>query len=270
VEGTDTLASVTGSVTEGGDNHMLAVKNFFSFAEIPDPALHRAYNEWHQLDHRPENLALPGVAWGERWVRTPRCAAVSTTGTELAGLHYANLYWFAAPASESVAGWEDLAERAFQWGRRDDIHIVTRLLMTHVRPIAGRVSPRLQLSAEALPFRPNRGIVLSVTRVDQPRSAAAELRFGWWQRDYVPAQLERPGVAGCWTFTSLSTFAVHADLSSTPPPPSVRFVVHFLDEDPVDTFAAFDPLEPDPVESVLFHGPLEVIHPWAWDWFEAS
>lgn len=23
---------------------------------------HRRYNQWHQLDHRPENLALPGVA----------------------------------------------------------------------------------------------------------------------------------------------------------------------------------------------------------------
>ena len=42
---------------------------FFSFAALDDPGPdhHRRYNEWHQLDHRPENLALPGVAWGDRW-----------------------------------------------------------------------------------------------------------------------------------------------------------------------------------------------------------
>jgi hypothetical protein len=35
---------------------------FFSFVELTDPSQHRAYNEWHQLDHRPENLLLPGRA----------------------------------------------------------------------------------------------------------------------------------------------------------------------------------------------------------------
>ena len=27
---------------------------FFSFTEVTDPGQHRAYNEWHQLDHMPE------------------------------------------------------------------------------------------------------------------------------------------------------------------------------------------------------------------------
>ena len=26
------------------------------------PGAHRAYNEWHQLDHLPEQMAIPGVA----------------------------------------------------------------------------------------------------------------------------------------------------------------------------------------------------------------
>jgi hypothetical protein len=45
---------------------------FFSFAALDGAGLddHRRYNEWHQLDHRPENLALPGVAWGDRRART--------------------------------------------------------------------------------------------------------------------------------------------------------------------------------------------------------
>ena len=47
------------------------VAGFFSFTEITDPAEHRAYNEWHQLDHMPEQLPLDGIAYGQRWVSTP-------------------------------------------------------------------------------------------------------------------------------------------------------------------------------------------------------
>ena len=50
---------------------------FFSFPEVLDPARHRDYNAWHQLDHLPENRALRGVLHGERWVRTPACRAAS-------------------------------------------------------------------------------------------------------------------------------------------------------------------------------------------------
>ena len=46
---------------------------FFSFTEITDPAEHRSYNEWHQLDHMPEQFPLPGVVFGQRWVSTPAC-----------------------------------------------------------------------------------------------------------------------------------------------------------------------------------------------------
>ena len=48
---------------------MFSERAFFSFIELTDPDRHREYNEWHQLDHRPENLLLPGVAWGDRWAR---------------------------------------------------------------------------------------------------------------------------------------------------------------------------------------------------------
>ena len=42
---------------------------FFSFVSLGDgdPGAHRAYNRWHLYDHRPENLALDGVRWGDRW-----------------------------------------------------------------------------------------------------------------------------------------------------------------------------------------------------------
>ncbi len=33
---------------------------FFSFTEVTDPAEHRSYNEWHQLDHMPEQFPIAG------------------------------------------------------------------------------------------------------------------------------------------------------------------------------------------------------------------
>src|SRR3954447_2449949 len=108
-----------------------AGKAFFSFTEIPDGALHGRYNEWHQLDHRPENLRLPGVAWGERWGPSPDCASASTAAADrgLTNLHYLNMYWLRDPVDQSVAEWNELAERSSHWGRRDDVHLANRLLM---------------------------------------------------------------------------------------------------------------------------------------------
>jgi hypothetical protein len=250
---------------------MFAERAFFSFTSIPDPADHPAYNAWHQLDHRPENLALPGVIGGERWVHTPACAAVSTASAELAELHYVNMYWFAAPAERSVRAWEELAERSFQWGRRDDVHLARRLLMDHVRPVHGTVAPGVRLTPAALAFRPNRGIVLSVSRFAEPRSATAERRYRWWQDEYVPAQLARDGVTGCWTFAAESNFAVHADLAAGSPAASTRFAVFYADGDPVELAAQFDRIDDAPeVESLVFHGPLLAILPWHWDWFDPT
>ena len=45
------------------------------FTEITPGGDHRAYNEWHQLDHMPEQFPIPGVAHGQRWVCSPACAA---------------------------------------------------------------------------------------------------------------------------------------------------------------------------------------------------
>jgi hypothetical protein len=196
---------------------------------------------------------------------------VSDAAPELATLHYVNMYWFARPAERSVAAWEELAERSFQWGRRDDVHLAERLLMEHVRPVHGAVAPRVRLSPAALAFRPNRGIVLTASRFDAPRSAAAHRRYRWWQDEYVPAQLARDGVVGCWTFAGESNFAVHADLAGGAAAASTRFAVFYVEADPVELVRTFDAVDDTAgVETVLFHGPLLAIQPWQWDWFDTS
>lgn len=251
---------------------MFAPRTFFSFTEVPDPGLHRAYNEWHQLEHRPENLRLPGVVWGERWVHSPDCAALATVpDATFANLHYVNMYWFREPVADTTAEWSALAERSFHWGGRDDIHIAKRLSMAFFRPIRGYVNPRVRVDADVLPFRPNRGVHVMVTRVDEPRSRAAEKLFGWYDRDHVPALLGCDGVAGVWTFASDDTFAGALDLTGAAAPPSVRIVLTYLDGDPVGVSRSLAALDgpPDPsVETLLFRGPLRAITPWQWDWFD--
>jgi hypothetical protein len=190
----------------------------------------------------------------------------------LADFHYLNMYWLRDPVDESVAEWNELAERSFHWGRRDDVHIANRLLMDFFRPVKGYVNTRVLVSAEALPMRPTRGIHVTVSRITDSRSREAETLYRWYDREGIPTWLDCPGVAGAWTFASESTFATSLDLSTGAPPQSVRIVVLYLDEDPVDVTPALAAVgakaEPGGVEAVLFSGPLRTIIPWEWDWFD--
>ena len=179
---------------------------FLSFTNIPDRARHGDYNAWHQLDHRPENLALDAVHAGERWVRCPACArAAAAPAVLLDGLHYLNAYWFAEPAERSVREWQALAERSLDQGRRPDLQWARRLLMGFFEQVQLDVSPRLPLAPAALPLRPNRGVYAVVEEVPDPRSAAAEARFRHEREWRLPRLLATPGVAGVAVLSSLST-----------------------------------------------------------------
>ncbi|MGW0042356.1 hypothetical protein [Rhodococcus sp. NPDC003348] len=263
---------------------MLARKVFFSFTHVTERASHAEYNAWHQLDHRPENLALDGVVHGERWVHSPDCAASTRTCDALDGLHYVNSYWFRAPVDESFAEWQELAVRTFQLGRRPDIRISRRLAMGTFMPVKGYVSPRCLLGADALPMRPNRGIALVAIRVLDPSSIASEQYFARQDREVIPALLDCEGVAGAWTFSSESTtldLGRDADDGVTFAEDNhgasgqVRILMVFLDGDPAryraDRARRGIELEPAPSEegfTLLFSGVLRNIEPWNWTWFD--
>jgi len=244
-------------------------KAFFSFTQILHSSDHRAYNRWHQLDHRPENLALTGVGSGERWVRTPECREISDFSPLFSELHYVNSYLFQSPANEAIIRWQELAERSFQWGRREDIHLSQRLLMEFFRPIRTYVSPNLRLSNDALPHRPNRGIYLVATEEKDPRSTEAEKANAWWDSEYIPQQIRRTGVVGCMTFASETNFSSHADMVGVAAISSIRISVFYLDEDPLEVSKNFDLATKNSSSSiVLSAGPLLAIQPWSWDWFD--
>jgi hypothetical protein len=258
---------------------MLSSKVFFSFTEVLDPTRHGDYNAWHQLDHRPENLALDGVHAGERWVRCPRCAqAGPAPDALLEGLHYLNAYWFREPAEPAVREWQALAERSLDQGRRPDLHWAERLLMGFFEQVQIAVSPRLPSSPEALPLRPTRGLYATVETLDEPRAPAAEARFRHEREWRVPRLLATPGVTGVAVLSSLSTTldppAEGARASRTlllSPGAlrgSTRVLLAFLDEDPHALAPTLAALDAEPTGRTRFRGALCAIQPWRWDWFD--
>src|SRR5690606_13873737 len=161
---------------------------FFSFIDLTDPSVHREYNEWHQLDHRPENLLLSGVAWGDRWARPAEYAALDRSSSpELGDIDYVAMYWFRPPYEEGVAAWTKLGEDSFQWGRGPQLPGVERPLLGFFTPVKGYAAPRIGVSAETLPFRPNRGLHLTVTHFTEPHAADVHEQFRWDDRVGIPA-----------------------------------------------------------------------------------
>ena len=251
---------------------MLARKSFFSFVELTDPSRHREYNEYHQLDHRPSNLALPGVVWGDRWVRTPENARASSGSDErLMATHYVAMYWFAEPLDHSVQEWQELGERAFQWGRKPDTEWARRKVGSFV-PLKGYVAERVRVSEDVLPFRPVRGMHVTVSEIADPHRGATEEVYRWYDRVGIPQLVACESVAGAWTFYSeWTTFGAKEDRGS---PAKHRITLVFLDGD-TDSFVserASLPAGPDTsaVETVLLDSPLRPIEPWHWDWFEPA
>jgi hypothetical protein len=235
---------------------------FFSFVEVTDPAAHRSYNEWHQLDHMPEQYPIPGIVWGQRWVAPPGCAAARLVASESLELtQYVALYLVADPVAETLTEFDEVGHRLGEQGR---FHKQRRSHLFggwHLLEMAA--APRVLISAEAVPFRPCRGIYTVIE--EDPGDD------GWVQRmhtDNVPALLEVPGVVGAWTFTTTPLWRdPNWNTGRT------RITVCWLDEDPTAVAASLAPIVSQRWAGAavrpLLAGPWETITPWQWSWFDA-
>jgi hypothetical protein len=259
---------------------------FLSLAAVDDPARHAEYNKWHQLDHLPENLALPGVFTGQRFVRTPqdRAASVRADG-DFGTAQYATVYWFRPPAEASVAEWSELAETSFQWGRRPDVGWTRRPFMRFLRPSIGMVRPGLEITSQVLPLRPCTGLYLVISEVSADPAARPTLqdRYRWTRTEGLPALVQRAGVAGGWILSDAHELASaswsgreeQADFSLA----GYRAQVLFLDGDPLEVAASIaadgpvgvlQPVADDAIERIVLATPLHTITPWQWNWFDRS
>lgn len=254
---------------------------FFSLVSLPGagPEEHSAFNRWHQLDHRPENLALPGVEFGDRWARPAEFRRVGTSIDKYEHVDYVAMYWFHEPFEQSYQEWNDLGEASFQWGRGPLIPGVERPLLGFFRTVKGYAAPSALVSPEILKFRPNQGIHFQLTRSADHHSGETHARYTWQDRVLMPKLMDVEGIAGGYTF-SFSHFQSHSHLGfsneSTDPPSSMRVRLLYLDGDPLKTtqrvvdaetkLAASPDACPAPDgEEVLLSTPLRTIIPWQ-DW----
>src|SRR3978361_649285 len=91
---------------------------FFSFTEITDPDEHHSYNEWHMLDHMPEQYPLDGIAYGQRWVSTPACrAARLVSAPPAAAVPCRTLYLMSAPVERTLQEFMQLGRDLYKVGR---------------------------------------------------------------------------------------------------------------------------------------------------------
>jgi hypothetical protein len=249
-------------VESGPPNSGGVVAGFFSFTEITDPRAHRAYNEWHQLDHLPEQMPLSGIAHGQRWVVTPQCAeARHAVDAELAAAHYLTLYLMKPPLDESIRDFFDLAN---DLRKKDRFFDHRRAVASGAVPVVNATaSERVRVSPAAIPFRPNRGVFVSMWEPPISDSEVFSSPTG--------ELLQLPGVAGVWSFRT--GHGVDRDAQNGQPGRlRANLDVCYLDQDPLSVSAAINSVMKSKwdVAGVMprFAGPLETIVPWSWDWFE--
>ena len=248
---------------------------FFSFTEVTDPKAHPAYNAWHQLDHLPEQMPLAGIAYGERWVVSPRClAARHFASGDLGVAQYLTVYLMHPPVRQSIDSFYELAMRLH---REDRFFPHRRAIATcalHVQD--ARAATRVQISAAAVPYRPNRGVYAVVQ--DRSSETSGKNRPAV-SLEQVEQLLVVPGVAGVWTFGQSANAGDDAEEPhiAVPGPRGsgrsleVSATICYLDDDPVTVSHTIgDLLLPDwerEKKAPEFAGPLEAITPWSWDWF---
>jgi hypothetical protein len=185
------------------------VLGFFSFTEVTQPSAHRAYNEWHRLDHMPEQFSLDGVLFGQRWVCTPDCRGARVAVSPLLEpCHYMTLYLMRDAGV--LPGFFDLAERLRQ---ADRFFADRRARLSGPFEIRDSwVAPRVKVSAAAVPHRPARGVYVVV---GPPVDGAAIVAH--------------QGVAGAWSFANAHTAG--AEGTAADPSPDRHITVAFIDGD---------------------------------------
>ena len=243
---------------------------FFSFTEVTDPGEHRSYNEWHQLDHMPEQFPIPGVVFGQRWVSTPACGrARAYDSPALAPIHYMTLYLMGEPLDATLDEFRALGGRLRAAGRFHE-HRRSRLSGPFA-VTAMSAAPRVHVSPEAVPYRPNHGVYVIVREGATTPEGAADTAGGADDEDgrFAREMLEVGGVVGIWTFSTDGRFEGHGWR-----PGDKTITVCYLDEEPLSVTAELSALVRARSESEhntpLLAGPLETITPWRWDWFDGG
>lgn len=234
---------------------------FFSLSGTSPSGDDREYLAWHQLDHMPEQYQLPGLIHGHRWASNGACHAARVVAAGAFGdVHHVVLYLMGEPVQQTLDDFFDLGGRLAELGRfRNDL---PRRFLGALQLLEARASPRVLVSAEVVPYRPNRGIYLIVEQPSERGRLDAYVR--WRHAQHLPRLLATPGVAGAWAFATSARYRRDRCTEG-----DFRITVCYLDADPAATARELRPLMEeawrDAPVTPLLAAPFESLVPWVWD-----
>jgi hypothetical protein len=238
----------------------------FSISHASPSGDDRAYLEWHQLDHMPEQYLLPGLLFGQRWASTPACRAVRAAEVDdWANVAHVVCYLMGNPVDETLDEFFTLGRALAEKGRFS-VSLPSQFL-AGLRLLDAQAAPRALISNEVVPFRPNRGLYLIVEEPTDPDAQDHYLQQ--MHTDVLPALVSVPGVAGALAFGTSP--AIRRPTFS---PGIRRITACYLDEDPATVGERLAPVleriwEGAPVRPLLA-APFESMMHWDWDRFGPS
>ncbi|OBF21425.1 hypothetical protein A5725_01465 [Mycobacterium kubicae] len=242
---------------------MIPVKaGIFSFTAPTPLGDDGSYLRWHLLDHMPEQYQLPGIVHGLRWIADGDYPAHRLAGDgPLGDIGNAVHYLVRNPVQQTFDDFVTLGRELWENGRFP----ITRPLLQvcGLRLLQWHAAPRALISAEVVPFRPHRGVLLIV---EEPSDGRPDQWLEWLRAEHYPALLATSGTAGAWMFGTSTAWQ--------PAPRGWRTDLHYitvvyLDDDPLGTTKALAPLLERRWRSQavrpLFCGPLRSMISWeAW------
>lgn len=214
------------------------------------------YLAWHQLDHMPQQWEIPGMVLGQRWISTPECRAARAVQDErFTPVNHVVHYLWGEPVAQSIDDFMDLGAHLAKIGRFP--HRLPGVFLGGFDLAGAHAAPSALVTAEVVPFRPNRGMFLVIEYPGDGGGATS------WKAEDVDALLETDGVAGMWTFTPGTLRLDRFDTTGA------SAAVIYLDDEPVATAARFDALLAARWAregiSPAFAAPFAALRPWEWD-----
>ncbi|QLL05646.1 hypothetical protein [Mycobacterium vicinigordonae] len=219
-----------------------------------------SYLRWHLLDHMPEQYQLPGIVSGLRWIADGEYPAARLASNGPLG-EIANVvhYLVGDPVQQTFDDFVELGRKLRENGRMPNMRPL--LQISGLRLLQWQAAPRALVSAQVVPFRPHRGVLLIVEEATGDRPDAW---LEWLATEHYPELLAGRGVAGMWMFGS--TWA--------PVPRGWRadpqyITAVYLDDDPLAVTAALASIVEQRWQSravrPVFAGPLRSMITWdAW------
>ncbi len=235
---------------------------FFSLTPPSPPDDDGSYLRWHLLDHMPEQYQLPGIQFALRYIADGEYPAhrIAAEGPMVNVGNMVN-YLVGDPVQETHDDFMVLGGRLREIGRFPEVRPGIQLRMPAL--LSWHASPKALISAEVVPFRPHRGVVVII---EEPVSDDHDEWLKWLHTDHFPRMLDTPGTAGAWMYGSTSTWKLNPATQSDTPQYTT---VVYLDDDPLAVTAAIRPFIEERWASgavrPLFAGPLRTMIDWeAW------